>query len=95
MMAFTFEEWEKDYNYKRPVEPCSESENAEQWACIVDYAEDKLKDAFEAGQRAEIENDMFDKITDKILTILFICILFVGCGIGMSYIIVLLAAVFR
>jgi len=52
MMAFTFEEWEKDYNYKRPVEPCSESENAEQWAEIASYAEYKLQEAFDAGYQS-------------------------------------------
>ena len=54
-MAFTFEEWERDYNVGRPVEPCSESENTEQWACIVDYAEDNLKEAFEAGYQSCLE----------------------------------------
>ena len=69
MMGITFEEWEKDYNYKRPVEPCSESENAEQWACIVDYAEDKLKDAFEAGRKSVSNAHSYDSAKDTLLHI--------------------------
>lgn len=36
-----FEEWQRDcYWDDRPGEPCDEKENAEQWACIADYAVD-------------------------------------------------------
>ena len=49
----SFEEWEKDYyNNGRPVEPFSESENAEQWSAIAFYAETKLQEAFVAGQKS-------------------------------------------
>ena len=51
-MAFTFEEWEKGYNDDRPIEPCCASENPEQWAEIAGYAEDKLKEAFDAGYQS-------------------------------------------
>lgn len=51
-MAVTFKEWEQTYNEGRPVEPCCESENAEQWAEIVFYAEDNLQAAFEAGYQS-------------------------------------------
>ena len=51
-MAFTFEEWKKGYNDNRPVEPCCASEMPEQWAEIADYAEDKLKEAFDAGYQS-------------------------------------------
>ena len=52
-MAFTFEEWaDEHYNDNRPVEPCCASENPELWAEIVDYAEDKLKEAFDAGYQS-------------------------------------------
>ena len=51
-MAFTFEEWEKGYCDDRPIEPCCASENPELWAEIVDYAEDKLKEAFDAGYQS-------------------------------------------
>ena len=51
-MAFTFEEWEKGYYDDRPVEPCCASENPELWAEIVDYAEDKLKESFDAGYQS-------------------------------------------
>jgi len=51
-MAFTFEEWKKEYNNNRPVEPYCTSENPEQWADIAFYAEDKLKEAFDAGYQS-------------------------------------------
>lgn len=48
-----FEEWQRDcYWDTRPVEPYFENEKPEQWARIASYAEDKLKDAFEAGQKS-------------------------------------------
>lgn len=53
-MSFTYEQWLKEYNENRPVEPyCIESENTEMYAAIADYAERNLKNAFLAGQRAE------------------------------------------
>ena len=53
-MAFTFKKWKAHYYDKdRPVEPYSESENPEQWANIACYTEDKLQEAFEAGQEYE------------------------------------------
>ena len=48
-MSFTFEEWERDYNVGRPVEPCSASENAEQWAKIAFFMEHNLQQAYETG----------------------------------------------
>lgn len=55
-MSFTFEQWLKEYNENRPVEPsCIESENAEMYAAIADYAEDKLKEAFDAGYQSHCE----------------------------------------
>lgn len=51
-MAFTFKEWEKEYNDDRPLEPCCASESPEQWADIASYAEDKLKEAFDAGYQS-------------------------------------------
>lgn len=55
-MAFTFEEWAGEhYNDNRPIEPCCASENPEQWAEIVDYAEDKLKESFDAGYQSYCE----------------------------------------
>ena len=55
-MAFTFEEWKKGYNNNRPVEPCCASENPEQWAEIVDYAEYKLQEAFDAGYQSCLDD---------------------------------------
>ena len=51
-MAFAFKEWKKGYNDDRPIEPCCASENPEQWAEIAGYAEDKLKEAFDAGYQS-------------------------------------------
>ena len=51
-MAFTFEEWKKGYNDDRPIEPNNAWENPEQWADIASYAEDKLKEAFDAGYQS-------------------------------------------
>lgn len=48
-----FEEWQCEcYLGNRPAEPYFENEKPEQWARIASYAEDKLKDAFEAGQKS-------------------------------------------
>lgn len=68
-MAFTFEEWEKEYNDNRPVEPCCASENSEQWAEIADYAEDKLQTAFIAGQQSVLNNQQYDSTKDTLLHI--------------------------
>lgn len=51
-MAFTFEEWKKEYNNNRPIEPNNAWENPMQWAKIANYAEDKLKEAFDAGYQS-------------------------------------------
>lgn len=51
-MALTFEEWEKEYNNNRPIEPNTTWENPVQWAEIAGYAEDKLKEAFDAGYQS-------------------------------------------
>lgn len=55
-MAFTFEEWEKEYNDNRPVEPCCAREDPDQWAEIVDYAEYKLQEAFDAGYQSCLDD---------------------------------------
>ena len=69
-MAFTFEEWaDEHYNDNRPVEPCCASENPEQWAEITDYAEDKLKEAFDAGQQSVLNNQQYDSTKDTLLHI--------------------------
>ena len=69
-MAFTFEEWaDEHYNDNRPVEPCCAGENPEQWACIVDYAEDNLKEAFEAGQKSVSNAHSYDSAKDTLLHI--------------------------
>lgn len=69
-MAFTFEEWvDEHYNDNRPVEPCCASENPEQWAEITDYAEDKLKEAFDAGQQSVLNNLQYDSTKDTLLHI--------------------------
>jgi hypothetical protein len=68
-MAFTFEEWEKEYNDNRPVEPCCARENPEQWAEIADYAEDKLKEAFDAGQQSVLNNQNYDSSKETLLHI--------------------------
>ena len=51
-----FTEWKDFYMENRPIEPYSESDNAEQWACIAYYAEDKLQEAFNAGRKAVNKN---------------------------------------
>ena len=51
-MAFTFEEWKKEYNDNRPAEPFCTSENPEQWGDIASYAEYKLPEAFDAGYQS-------------------------------------------
>lgn len=51
-MAFTFEEWKKEYNDNRPAEPFCTSENPEQWGDIASYAEYKLQEAFDAGYQS-------------------------------------------
>jgi hypothetical protein len=68
-MAFTFEEWEKGYCDDRPIEPCFASENPEQWAEIAGYAEDKLKEAFNAGQQSVLNNQNYDSSKDTLLHI--------------------------
>ena len=62
-----FKAWKNDYYYdNRPVEPYSESDNAEQWARIAFYTEDKLQEAFMAGQKTyQIVNNT---IPQKILS---------------------------
>lgn len=49
-MAFTFEEWvDEHYDSNKPIEPDTENVDPKQWAKIAFYAQDKLRDAFEAG----------------------------------------------
>ncbi len=65
-----FEEWQRDYYWdNRPVEPCFESEEPEQWACIADYAEDRLREAFEAGQKSVSNAYSYDSAKDTLLHI--------------------------
>ena len=69
MMDITFEEWEKGYCDDRPIEPCCASEDPEQWAEIAGYAEDKLKEAFNAGQQSVLNNQNYDSSKDTLLHI--------------------------
>ena len=68
-MGITFEEWEKRYVDARPIEPCCASENPVQWAEIAGYAEDKLKEAFAAGQQSVLNNQNYDSSKDTLLHI--------------------------
>lgn len=65
MMAFTFEEWEKEYNNNRPIEPNTTWENPVQWAEIAGYAEDKLKEAFDAGRQSVLHNQKNLSVAEK------------------------------
>ena len=67
-MVFTFEKWKTHYYDKdRPIEPYSESENAEQWANIAYYAEDKLQEAFNAGRKIQKSKKKFWGIVKRVL----------------------------
>lgn len=65
-----FKAWKNDYYYdNRPVEPYSESDNAEQWARIAFYTEDKLQEAFMAGQKNISNSQQYDSSKDTLLHI--------------------------
>ena len=65
-----FKAWKNDYYYdNRPVEPYSESDNAEQWARIAFYTEDKLQEAFMAGQKNVSNSQQYDSSKDNLLHI--------------------------
>lgn len=65
-----FKAWKNDYYYdNRPVEPYSESDNAEQWARIAFYTEDKLQEAFMAGQKNVSNSQQYDSSKDTLLHI--------------------------
>ena len=59
----TEEELEKEYYGRRPTEPYSEDDNPNDWANIVQYAEENLGKAFKAIAELEKENaDLKDQL---------------------------------
>ena len=62
----TEEELEKEYYGRRPTEPYSEDDNPNDWANIVQYAEENLGKAFKAIAELEKENAELKEKLDKI-----------------------------
>ena len=82
-MTFTFKKWKAHhYDKDRPVEPYSESENAEQWAMIAYYAEDKLQEAFNAGRKIQKSKKKFWGIVKRMLAVAFVFYIMTNMALG-------------
>ena len=62
----TKEELEREYYSRRPTEPYSEDDNPNDWANIVQYAEENLGKAFKTIAELETENAELKEKLDKI-----------------------------
>lgn len=56
VLKMTKEELEREYYGRRPTEPYSEDDSPNDWANIVQYAEENLNKAFKAIAELEKEN---------------------------------------
>jgi|GEM_PF-1825883 len=82
-MTFTFKKWKAHhYDNDRPVEPYSESENAEQWAMIAYYAEDKLQEAFNAGRKIQKSKKKFWGIVKRVLVASYVFYITTNMALG-------------
>ena len=82
-MVFTFEKWKTYYYDKdRPIEPYSESENAEQWANIAYYAEDKLQEAFDAGRKIRKRKMKFWQTLKRVFMTVFVFYITTNMALG-------------
>lgn len=82
-MTFTFKKWKAHhYDNDRPVEPYSESENAEQWAMIAYYTEDKLQEAFVAGRKIRKRKMKFLGIVKRMLAVAFVFYIMTNMALG-------------
>ena len=62
----TKEELEREYYGRRPTEPYSEDDSPNDWANIVQYAEENLNKAFKAI--AELEKEKCELLLKYVLT---------------------------
>ena len=63
VLKMTKEELEREYYGRRPTEPYSEDDSPNDWANIVQYAEENLGKAFKAIAELEKENaELKDKL---------------------------------
>lgn len=62
----TKEELEREYYDRRPTEPYSEDDSPNDWANIVQYAEENLDKAFKAIAELEKENPKLTKAKEII-----------------------------
>lgn len=82
-MSFTFEKWKTYYYDKdRPIEPYSESEDAEQWAKIAYYTEDKLQEAFNAGRKIQKSKKKFWGIVKRVLVASYVFYITTNMALG-------------